>query len=74
MVRELVNICADVISLITILAVFPIIGGVGGIAGVVIGSVFSLKGQVTVSVSYFGAPGIAACKAMHATDYILWKG
>ena len=62
-----------VISIITILAVFPVRGVRGGIVGVVVGSVLSLKEWSPVSVLDVKAHGIAVCKAMHTIDYALWK-
>ena len=66
--------CVIVVALITIIDVFPVIGGVGRIAGVIFGSILILKEWAPVSILDLEAAGIAACKEMHAIDYVLWEG
>ena len=52
---------------------YPSEGAYKGIVGVIPRSVLILKEQAPVSVSDAKAPWVAACKAMHAIDYLLWK-
>ena len=73
-VRGRVNICVVVVALINIIAVLPIRGVICGIVGVISGSFLILKERVSVSVLNVEAPWIAAYKAIHAIDYVLWKG
>ena len=72
--RGVVNICDVVIALITIISVFPFVGVIGVIVGVVSRSVLILEEWAPVSVSNVEAPVIAACKAMHDIDYVLFRG
>ena len=61
-------------TIITIFSVLPVRRNVGGIIGVIPGSVLISEEQAPVSILDVKAPCVAACKELHAIDYILRKG
>ena len=72
------NICVFVViivvTIITIFAVLPVRRNIGGIIGVIPGSVLISEEQAPVSDLDAKASCVAACKYLHAIDYILRKG
>ena len=63
-----------VVTIITIFSVLPVRRNIGGIIGVIPGSVLISEEQAPVSILDVKAPFVAACKELHAIDYILRKG